>query len=956
MKQTIRIMLMLLLLMAGGFRAWAVTVNVVGSGQATKLSERSDPSGACGVTYVNLNVTPQAGYVTNIDLITIKDGDSACPLFSNDVYNSSDPADVTGNYGSERTISLYFEGTSSATITVKFIGSNSISLKSTLEHATVTFYDGGNGEAVSIDTSNPGSAIDAIDVGHFVVAKVEPDNGSETTPAYWTDAKILYGVEAGPVGLARTRTTVSGDGKNTVSLIERLQNAGSNPRYDGAGWYYYQIPATHTMAYGYTASVLEGDVVKKFDMTHGLQDDETKMITFSRDPLENDGWTAEISFTEASRSVKFDTEPHTPVIESISIKQSGVERLRLTVDFNQQISVIGSKTINPSPMTLIAATNSMFLNADGDHCFDIYVPFATLTSSDPNDRKGNINMPWLITTPAELSMLAKCVNIGNYGFENDYILLQPSGSGDVLDMTGISDFEPIGLCSKTREGGNPYTDHTTPFGGFFKGNGKTISNLSYKDAGTGTASQWGIGLFGTLWSGSIENVTLSGCSFIGSAKTPVIGGIAGDYGGDSNTISGCTIQDCTITGVGNDDYIGGIIAYIIDTEDVKLSLSNNRVRSTTAGKTAISGSATSSIGAILGNNSGGTLSNNKYDYNVQVTQGSSTASGYVKRGYWTGTTWDDITTNDGAVLWVQKATISETKPTGSTSSVAFSQVTKGTDCYDISGDDFYYAVNQPITLTLTLGTRNEDIRTFCDELTALSMSDGTTNTDINKETPGFTMPESDVTVSATFKQSDWFTIKTNGKEWMSFFQNLGNYIVKGLSSGASGTVGSANLLELLTISGIDFSKGIATLKDLGGICFKGVPMLFYCKGRLPEQLRFDPVDGKTAPQFDPQFKGGVSDLSAFDGLSVYVLFGSELVKVDLSDSKLFDIYKAFVVAASTKSATRLALVRDGATAIDLVTTPDEGEGKWFDLQGRQLDGKPSKKGLYIRNGKKVIIK
>ena len=120
-------------------------------------------------------------------------------------------------------------------------------------------------------------------------------------------------------------------------------------------------------------------------------------------------------------------------------------------------------------------------------------------------------------------------------------------------------------------------------------------------------------------------------------------------------------------------------------------------------------------------------------------------------------------------------------------------------------------------------------------------------------------------------------------------------------------------------------------------------------------MLFSPVTGKTAPQFDPQFKGGVSDLSAFDGLSVYVLFGSELVKVDLSDSKLFDIYKAFV-AGSQKSATRLALVRDGATAIDLVTTPDEGEGKWFDLQGRQLDGKPSKKGLYINNGKKVIVK
>jgi len=347
------------------------------------------------------------------------------------------------------------------------------------------------------------------------------------------------------------------------------------------------------------------------------------------------------------------------------------------------------------------------------------------------------------------------------------------------------------------------------------------------------------------------------------------------------------------------------------------------------------------------------LKNNYYSKNVSVANSENYTTpldGFGKRGYWNGSAFADITTNDGAMLWVKKASIGTiTKPTDSKAGVEFIQKTPGEDCYAITDDGIYYAVGQEVTLRVTPDIRTTGILTFQDELTALSMSDGTTNTDINKETPGFTMPESDVTVSATFKQSDWFTIKTNGKEWMSFFQNLGNYFVSAISSGASG-------LELLTISDIDFGKGIATLKDLGGICFKGVPMLLYCKGGLPEQLLFSPVTGKTAPQFDPQFKGGVSDLSAFDGLSVYVLFGSELVKVDLSDSKLFDIYKAFVVAASTKSATRLTLVRDGATAIDLVTTPDEGEGKWFDLQGRQLDGKPSKKGLYIRDGKKMIIK
>ena len=29
---------------------------------------------------------------------------------------------------------------------------------------------------------------------------------------------------------------------------------------------------------------------------------------------------------------------------------------------------------------------------------------------------------------------------------------------------------------------------------------------------------------------------------------------------------------------------------------------------------------------------------------------------------------------------------------------------------------------------------------------------------------------------------------------------------------------------------------------------------------------------------------------------------------------------------------------------------------WYDLSGRRLTGKPAKKGIYIRNGKKIAIK
>lgn len=34
----------------------------------------------------------------------------------------------------------------------------------------------------------------------------------------------------------------------------------------------------------------------------------------------------------------------------------------------------------------------------------------------------------------------------------------------------------------------------------------------------------------------------------------------------------------------------------------------------------------------------------------------------------------------------------------------------------------------------------------------------------------------------------------------------------------------------------------------------------------------------------------------------------------------------------------------------------DGEGAWYSLDGRRLQGKPQKKGIYVRNGQKFIVK
>ena len=42
-------------------------------------------------------------------------------------------------------------------------------------------------------------------------------------------------------------------------------------------------------------------------------------------------------------------------------------------------------------------------------------------------------------------------------------------------------------------------------------------------------------------------------------------------------------------------------------------------------------------------------------------------------------------------------------------------------------------------------------------------------------------------------------------------------------------------------------------------------------------------------------------------------------------------------------------------SLDMKTGEMEFDG-WYSLDGSRLEGKPTKKGLYINNGKKVIIK
>ena len=102
---------------------------------------------------------------------------------------------------------------------------------------------------------------------------------------------------------------------------------------------------------------------------------------------------------------------------------------------------------------------------------------------------------------------------------------------------------------------------------------------------------------------------------------------------------------------------------------------------------------------------------------------------------------------------------------------------------------------------------------------------------------------------------------------------------------------------------------------------------------------------------------GTTETTAVAGLSgtVYGLHGNRFLKVT---SGSIPAHRAYLVTGTEvvapTGAPYLNIIFGDATAIDRVKA-DAGDGQWYTLDGRKLQQKPAKKGLYIKNGRKVVI-
>ncbi len=181
--------------------------------------------------------------------------------------------------------------------------------------------------------------------------------------------------------------------------------------------------------------------------------------------------------------------------------------------------------------------NALTKNDNGTYTLAMTTAAATVTpdvslvwgTADGAD--GTQAHPYLISTVAELNLLAEKVNAGN-SFLGKYFRLM----ADIeYDSSVENNFTPIGFGSDV------------VFSGYFDGNGYCVSGLNVNKSGESY-----IGLFGNANFAYIISTVLSGCSFNGRNY---VGGIVGKT--TSGMLSNCLVLETTVTCSGTCGMIAG---------------------------------------------------------------------------------------------------------------------------------------------------------------------------------------------------------------------------------------------------------------------------------------------------------------------------------------------------------------------------------------------------------------
>ena len=173
-------------------------------------------------------------------------------------------------------------------------------------------------------------------------------------------------------------------------------------------------------------------------------------------------------------------------------------------------------------------------------------------------------------------------------------------------------------------------------------------------------------------------------------------------------------------------------------------------------------------------------------------------------------------------------------------------------------------------------------------------------------------------------------------------------------------------VELLTITAVEDGK--AVLSNASDAMPKETPFLVHNNGTEEKTILLIPCnDPDLVVTVANEFIGTLTEKTFTDedmgaGADFYVCNGKEFIQVRGAGTLAAN--KAYLKVTGNAPASipfRRSIDGngEGTTGIDNVNVNpnlNDNEATWYDLGGRKLNGKPAQKGIYIKNGKKVVVK
>ena len=183
--------------------------------------------------------------------------------------------------------------------------------------------------------------------------------------------------------------------------------------------------------------------------------------------------------------------------------------------------------------------------------------------------------------------------------------------------------------------------------------------------------------------------------------------------------------------------------------------------------------------------------------------------------------------------------------------------------------------------------------------------------------------------------------------------------------GLTANICSANGLKAVAITAITETTatvdGVSRIlvKANNGVLMKGTANSDYDLRAWPSEER--PSGLTPIPTADAKSYAGNELVPAtvkthFTPTEYYILYNETFYELKPDDNTSVSACKAVLKRTSASQARSLSIDGEGTTGIDLTPTVSEDDGVWYSIDGRKLDGKPTRKGLYIKNGQKTVIR